>query len=69
MCKKCNCEECSNNNTSENTNNWYIPLLMIMLNQSFNTPKLLNRQAILEEINRSELSTSEKKQIIEILLS
>lgn len=61
MCKKCDCEN--------NSSNWYIPLLMNLLSISFNSNKLPTKQNIIDEINRSDLSTLEKKQIMEILLN
>lgn len=65
MCEKCNCENCLEKN---HDNNWFTIILLILMFGCFEPEQELNRQTLVDEINKSDLSNSEKKRIIEILL-
>lgn len=74
MCEKCNCENSLEKDINlileENDNNgWFLVILMILIFEGFKPDQKLNRQTLVDEINKSDLSNSEKKKIIEILLN
>lgn len=73
MCNKCNCENSLEKDIDlilkQNDNNgWFLVIFLILTLQGFKPEERLNRQTLVDQINKSDLSNSEKKRIIEILL-